>query len=89
MRCYRLSGGEWEWRLSGLRVNLQVNCCNDGELAAFIRYAQAFPTTFLALVDTYETILSGVPNYLSVALALWRIAGIKAVGIRLDSGDLA
>ncbi|EER01888.1 nicotinate phosphoribosyltransferase, putative, partial [Perkinsus marinus ATCC 50983] len=66
-----------------------VNCCNDGELAAFIRYAQAFPTTFLALVDTYETILSGVPNYLSVALGLWRVAGIQAVGIRLDSGDLA
>lgn len=70
-------------------MDLQVNCCNDGELAAFIRYAQAFPTTFLALVDTYETILSGVPNYLSVALGLWRVAGIQAVGIRLDSGDLA
>ncbi|EER09290.1 nicotinate phosphoribosyltransferase, putative [Perkinsus marinus ATCC 50983] len=70
-------------------IGFQVNCCNDGELAAFIRYAQAFPTTFLALVDTYETILSGVPNYLSVALGLWRVAGIQAVGIRLDSGDLA
>ncbi|KAF4746983.1 Nicotinate phosphoribosyltransferase, partial [Perkinsus olseni] len=70
-------------------IGFQVNCCNDGELAAFIRYAQAFPTNFLALVDTYETILSGVPNYLSVALGLWRFAQIQAVGIRLDSGDLA
>jgi nicotinate phosphoribosyltransferase len=30
--------------------------CNEGELAAFIAYAQAFPKGFLALVDTYETI---------------------------------
>ena len=29
---------------------------NNGELAAFISYAQAFPTTFMALVDTYDTI---------------------------------
>lgn len=30
--------------------------CNEGELAAFIAYAQAFPKGFLALVDTYETL---------------------------------
>ena len=61
---------------------------NEGELAAFVSYAIAFPQKFLALVDTYDTLHSGIPNFLSVALALNEI-GYKAVGIRLDSGDLA
>jgi len=61
---------------------------NEGELAAFIAYAQAFPRGFLALVDTYDTLKSGVPNFLAVALALAE-CGYQPVGIRLDSGDLA
>lgn len=61
---------------------------NDGELAAFIAYAQAFPKTFLALVDTYETLKSGVPNFVCVGLALLEL-GYQPLGIRLDSGDLA
>lgn len=61
---------------------------NDGELVAFVSYALAFPTHFLALVDTYDTINSGIPNFLCVALALHK-AGYQAVGIRLDSGDLS
>lgn len=61
---------------------------NEGELASFIAYAQAFPRAFLALVDTYDTLRSGVPNFLCIAAALHEI-GYRAVGIRLDSGDLA
>lgn len=61
---------------------------NEGELTAFIAYCQAFPTTFLALVDTYDTLASGVPNFLACAMAMKEI-GYTPVGIRLDSGDLA
>ncbi|KAL9326940.1 hypothetical protein ACSQ67_007585 [Phaseolus vulgaris] len=61
---------------------------NQSELAAFTSYALAFPDNFLALVDTYDVMRSGVPNFCAVALALNDL-GYKAVGIRLDSGDLA
>ena len=36
---------------------------NKGELAAFTSYAIAFPTNFLALVDTYDVLKSGLPNF--------------------------
>jgi len=61
---------------------------NQSELAAFTSYALAFPSDFLALVDTYDVMRSGIPNFCAVALALNDL-GYKAKGIRLDSGDLA
>lgn len=57
------------------------------ELYAFISYAVSFPDGFIALVDSYSTIHSGVKNFLLVALALDDL-GHKPRGIRLDSGDL-
>ncbi|KAL6010761.1 Nicotinate phosphoribosyltransferase 2 [Asimina triloba] len=71
---------------------------NQSELAAFTSYALAFPANFLALVDTYDVMRSGVPNFCAVALALNDLGSAKlsqrpklykASGIRLDSGDLA
>ena len=70
------------------RGELGFGVASKGEMAAFVAFAQAFPRNFLALVDTYDTLNSGVPNYLCVALALLE-CGYEPKGIRLDSGDLA
>lgn len=78
-----LSKIQWSKSLHGI-----FGETNQSELAAFISYALAFPNNFLALVDTYDVMRSGVPNFCAVALALNDL-GYKAVGIRLDSGDLA
>jgi nicotinate phosphoribosyltransferase len=61
---------------------------NRGELAAFLAYARAFPDATLLLVDTYDTLESGIPNALRVFRIL-RELGHTPIGIRLDSGDLA
>lgn len=58
------------------------------ELSAFRAYAELFPDSCLLLVDTYNTLKSGVPNAITVFKEL-RAAGYKPVGIRLDSGDIA
>ncbi|KAM9165519.1 nicotinate phosphoribosyltransferase isoform 2-T2 [Pangshura tecta] len=80
---------------------------NQGELAAFMSCAIAFPHNFYGLVDTYSIMggwdsqnflparpilllalgRSGIPNFCAVALALNQL-GYRAVGIRVDSGDL-
>ncbi len=58
------------------------------ELTAFRAYADAFPDTCLLLVDTYNTLNSGIPNAITVFREL-RAKGYEPMGIRLDSGDLA
>ena len=75
----------WQGKL-GSRCGLAPG--HQGELAAFCAYARANPTSFLALVDSYDTLKSGLVNFLAVSLAL-HAAGYAPVGIALDSGDLA
>lgn len=58
------------------------------ELDAFMNYAKAYPNACLLLVDTYNTLESGVPNAIKVFDQL-RKSGHEPVGIRIDSGDLA
>jgi nicotinate phosphoribosyltransferase len=60
----------------------------DGELEAFRAFAEAYPDDCLLLVDTVDTLGSGVPNAIVVFDEL-RAKGHEPVGIRLDSGDLA
>ncbi|XP_076246945.1 nicotinate phosphoribosyltransferase isoform X2 [Calliopsis andreniformis] len=69
-------------------VGTLVSEASSGELAALISYAIAFPQRFVALVDTYDVKRSGLLNFCAVALALNDL-GYKAIGIRIDSGDLA
>ncbi len=60
------------------------------EYTAFKKYAEIYPDACLLLVDTYDTLNSGVPNAIRVFTEM-REAGIPLTlyGIRLDSGDLA
>ncbi|MDE6214797.1 MAG: nicotinate phosphoribosyltransferase [Lachnospiraceae bacterium] len=60
------------------------------EYTAFKTYANMYPSACILLVDTYDTLKSGVPNAIRVFKEM-REAGIPLgyYGIRLDSGDLA
>ena len=60
------------------------------ELTAFRTYAKLYPSACILLVDTYDTLKSGVPHAIQVFKEM-REAGIPLTfyGIRLDSGDLA
>lgn len=59
-----------------------------GELDAFQAYADLYPDDCLLLVDTIDTLESGIPNAIKVFEKLKR-EGHQPVGVRLDSGDLA
>lgn len=59
-----------------------------GELQAFRAYAEVYPDDCLLLVDTINTLESGIPNAIRVFEELRR-KGHRPLGIRLDSGDLA
>jgi nicotinate phosphoribosyltransferase len=58
------------------------------ELDAFRAFAETYPDDCLLLVDTIDTLESGIPNAIKVFEELKR-KGHKGLGIRLDSGDLA
>lgn len=60
----------------------------DGELGAFEAYAETYPDDCLLLVDTVDTLESGIPNAIKVFERL-KAKGHQPVGVRLDSGDLA
>jgi nicotinate phosphoribosyltransferase len=60
----------------------------DDELTAFRKFAEFYPDKCVLLVDTYNTLRSGIPNAITVAKELEQ-KGHKLIAIRLDSGDLA
>lgn len=73
--------------VKGTHAHSWVMAFSD-ELTAFRAYADCFPDSCILLVDTYDTLRSGLPNAITVAREL-RAKGHEIVGVRLDSGDLA
>ena len=61
----------------------------DSEYEAFKTYCQLYPNNATLLVDTYNTLKSGVPNAIRVFNEVLKPLGITKCGIRLDSGDMA
>ena len=61
----------------------------DSEYEAFKAYVEMYPNNATLLVDTYNTLKSGVPNAIRVFDEVLKPRGITKCGIRLDSGDMA
>jgi len=72
---------------SGTMAHSWVESFEDEE-EAFRRFGEIYPDNCIFLVDTYDTLRSGIPNAIKVAHEMER-AGHRIKGVRLDSGDLA
>ncbi|MCI7262519.1 MAG: nicotinate phosphoribosyltransferase [Otoolea sp.] len=84
-----LAGQMFDVPIKGTHAHSWIMSFPD-ELTAFRTYAKLYPSACILLVDTYDTLNSGVPNAITVFKEM-REAGIPLTfyGIRLDSGDLA
>lgn len=76
----------WLGRLCEL-LGAEPGKIREGELAAFLSYAIAYPHNFLPVIDSYSVSCSGLLNFCAVALSLCEL-GYQPRGARLDSGDL-
>ena len=81
-----LAGMEYGIPVRGTQAHSWVMAFPD-ELTSFRAYASAFPDSTILLVDTWDTLGSGVPHAITVAREL-RERGNELQGIRIDSGDL-
>jgi nicotinate phosphoribosyltransferase len=81
------AGQQFGVEVSGTQAHAWIMAF-DSELEAFRQYAKTFPASCVLLVDTYDTLLSGIPNAITVAQELAAQGGALQ-GVRLDSGDLA
>jgi nicotinate phosphoribosyltransferase len=81
------AGRDFDIPVAGTMAHSFVQSFDD-EQAAFRCYADIWPNDAVLLVDTYDTLKSGVPNAIKVAAELME-KGYRLKGIRLDSGDLA
>ena len=61
----------------------------DSQYEAFKTYCEIYPTNAVLLVDTYNTLKSGVPDAIRAFNEVLKPRGITKCGIRLDSGDIA
>ena len=84
-----LAGKMFDIPISGTMAHSWVMCF-DNEFEAFKAYAESYPDATVLLVDTYDTLKSGVPNAIRVFKEMRREKTLNGrYGIRLDSGDLA
>lgn len=60
----------------------------DSEYDSFAAYARTYPSNCVLLVDTYNTLKSGIPNAIKVFDDIVVPAGFRPKGIRIDSGDI-
>ncbi len=61
----------------------------DSQYEAFKAYCELYPDNAVLLVDTYNTLKSGIPDAIRAFNDVLKPKGIKKCGIRLDSGDMA
>ena len=61
----------------------------DSEYEAFLAYAKTYPESCTVLLDTYNTLKSGLPNAIRVAKEYLEPNGYRMQGVRIDSGDMA
>jgi nicotinate phosphoribosyltransferase len=83
-----LAGMKFGIPISGTIAHSYIQL-HESEYAAFLSYSQIQPQNAILLVDTYDTLKSGVPNAIKVAQDFLIPNGYRLKGIRLDSGDLA
>lgn len=83
-----LAGQMFGIPVSGTMAHSWVMYYKD-EYTAFKNYAENYPDDTVLLVDTYDTIKSGIPNAIRVAREILEPMGKRLKGIRIDSGDLA
>ncbi|MGB8491004.1 MAG: nicotinate phosphoribosyltransferase [Bacteroidales bacterium] len=81
------AGRDFNIPVSGTMAHSFIQSYDD-ELTAFRDFARSHPDNCVLLVDTYDTLKSGVPNAIKVGREMEE-RGEKLNGIRLDSGDLA
>ncbi|MUP45227.1 nicotinate phosphoribosyltransferase [Gramella sp. BOM4] len=82
-----VAGKDFNIPVSGTMAHSFIQSYDD-ELAAFRDFAEGRPENCVLLVDTYDTLKSGVPNAIKVAKEM-EARGHKLLAIRLDSGDLS
>ena len=82
------AGMKYNIPVLGTMAHSLVTDCED-EYDAFLEYAKSNPDNCLFLVDTYDTLRSGIPNAIKVANDYLKPNGYQFKGIRIDSGDLA
>lgn len=83
-----MAGKMYDIPVMGTMAHSMISAEED-EYVAFLKYAKSFPNDTVLLIDTYDTIKSGIVNAMKVARDYLIPNGYKLKGVRIDSGDLA